>query len=83
MEGGQDYRIGNARMEGGHEMSYYFSKIVDNAFDAAVEKITVDLKEEGFGILTERVSIHAVKNPRLKKLAAEIGNKLRTIIDRA
>jgi uncharacterized protein (DUF302 family) len=134
-------------MEGGHEMSYYFSKIVNNSFDAAVEKITVDLKEEGFGILTEidvkerlkknfnvdfrrykileacnpplavkastagnniggmlpcdvivqeisdgqvkvtaidpRVSIHAVENPKLKKLAAEIGNKLRTIIDRA
>ena len=30
-----------------------------------------------------RVSIQAVENPNLNKLTAEIGNKLRTIIDRA
>ena len=34
-------------------MSYYFSKIVDLPFEAAVEKITADLQKEGFGILTE------------------------------
>lgn len=34
-------------------MSYYFSKIVNDSFDAAVAKLTVELKEEGFGVLTE------------------------------
>ena len=34
-------------------MSYYFTKIVDVSFDDAVEKVTVELKKEGFGILTE------------------------------
>ena len=34
-------------------MSYYFSKIVSASFDEAVAKVTVELKEEGFGILTE------------------------------
>jgi len=34
-------------------MSYYFSKIVNASFDEAVAKVTVELKAEGFGILTE------------------------------
>lgn len=34
-------------------MSYYFSKIVDGNFDTAIEKVTEELKKEGFGILTE------------------------------
>ena len=34
-------------------MSYYFSKIVDNSFEEAIDKVTRELKEEGFGILTE------------------------------
>jgi len=34
-------------------MSYYFSKIVNASFDEAVAKVTLKLKEEGFGILTE------------------------------
>jgi uncharacterized protein (DUF302 family) len=34
-------------------MSYYFSKNVDYSFDDAIDKITAELKEEGFGILTE------------------------------
>jgi uncharacterized protein (DUF302 family) len=34
-------------------MSYYFSKNVNYSFDEAVEKITAELKEVGFGILTE------------------------------
>jgi uncharacterized protein (DUF302 family) len=39
--------------KGEHTMSYYFSKIVNATFDEAVAKVTVELKEEGFGILTE------------------------------
>ena len=34
-------------------MSYYFSKFVDYSFDEAIVKITAELKEVGFGILTE------------------------------
>jgi uncharacterized protein (DUF302 family) len=34
-------------------MSYYISKTVDASFNDAIEKVTADLKEEGFGILTE------------------------------
>lgn len=34
-------------------MSYYFSKVMKNAsFDEAVEKVTEELKKEGFGVLT-------------------------------
>ncbi|MCM4158619.1 DUF302 domain-containing protein [Antarcticibacterium flavum] len=34
-------------------MSYYFSKVLDDSFEGAIEKVTRELKEEGFGILTE------------------------------
>ena len=34
-------------------MSYYFKKVVDMAFDEAIDKVTEELKKEGFGVLTE------------------------------
>ncbi|MDH3330641.1 MAG: DUF302 domain-containing protein [Desulfobulbaceae bacterium] len=34
-------------------MSYYFSKTVNMTFDEAIDKVTEELKKEGFGILTE------------------------------
>ena len=34
-------------------MSYYFSKIVTMSFEAAITKVTDELKKEGFGVLTE------------------------------
>jgi uncharacterized protein (DUF302 family) len=34
-------------------MSYYFSKVVSIPFDEAVERVTEELKKEGFGILTD------------------------------
>ncbi|GAB1403293.1 MAG: DUF302 domain-containing protein [Lentimicrobiaceae bacterium] len=34
-------------------MSYYFSKTIAGSFDAAVERVTALLKEEGFGVLTQ------------------------------
>ena len=34
-------------------MSYYFSKVVDFTFENAIDKVTEELKKEGFGILTE------------------------------
>ena len=34
-------------------MSYYFSKRIDTTFEDAIERVTEELKKEGFGILTE------------------------------
>ena len=34
-------------------MSYYFSKTLNVPFDEAVERVTQELKKEGFGILTD------------------------------
>ena len=34
-------------------MSYYFSKILNIPFEKAIEKVTDELKKEGFGILTD------------------------------
>ncbi len=33
-------------------MSYYFSKIVDDNFDDAIERVTKRLADAGFGVLT-------------------------------
>jgi uncharacterized protein (DUF302 family) len=33
-------------------MSYYFSKMLEGNFDEVVEKVTGELKKEGFGIIT-------------------------------
>ncbi|NIM11450.1 MAG: DUF302 domain-containing protein [Candidatus Aminicenantes bacterium] len=34
-------------------MSYYFNKIVDMPFEQAIERVTAELKKEGFGVLTQ------------------------------
>jgi uncharacterized protein (DUF302 family) len=34
-------------------MSYYFSKTVTDNFDTAIEKVTNELRKEGFGVLTQ------------------------------
>ena len=34
-------------------MSYYFSKTLQTTFDDAVNRVTEELKKEGFGILTD------------------------------
>lgn len=34
-------------------MAYYFSKSINRTFNDAVDKVTEELKKEGFGILTE------------------------------
>ena len=34
-------------------MSYYFNKVVDLTFDEAINKVTEELKKEGFGVLTQ------------------------------
>ena len=33
-------------------MSYYFSKVVDDNFDVAIERVTAHLADAGFGVLT-------------------------------
>lgn len=33
-------------------MTYYFSKIVNDTFDDAIERVTARLADEGFGVLT-------------------------------
>ena len=46
-------------------MSYYFKKILENeSFDEAIEKITEELKKEGFGILTE-IDVQATLKKKL------------------
>jgi len=34
-------------------VSYYFSKVLDKDFDTAVADVTENLKQEGFGVLTQ------------------------------
>lgn len=34
-------------------MNYYFSKTLDLSFDEAINRVTEELKKEGFGVLTE------------------------------
>lgn len=48
----------------GELMSYYFSKIIDCTFDEAIEKVTEELKKEGFGILTE-IDVQATLKKKL------------------
>lgn len=39
-------------------MEYYFSKTLENVtFEAAVEKVTEELKKEGFGVISE-INLH-------------------------
>jgi len=38
-------------------MKYYINKIINSEFDAAIEKVTEALKEQGFGVLT-RIDAH-------------------------
>ena len=51
-------------------MSYYFNKIVEGKFSKVIENVTVELKKEGFGILTEI----DVKTTLKKKLDVDFRN---------
>lgn len=46
------------------KMKYYFEKITSYSFDEAIEKVTEELKKEGFGILTE-VDVKATLKKKL------------------
>ena len=45
-------------------MKYYFEKTTDCTFEDAVEKVTEELKKEGFGVLTE-IDVQATLNKKL------------------
>ena len=45
-------------------MSYYFSKSLDTTFDQAIDRVTEELKKEGFGILTE-IDVKATMKTKL------------------
>ena len=45
-------------------MSYYFSKIVDDSFEDAIERVTGLLGDEGFGVLTT-IDVSATLKKRL------------------
>jgi uncharacterized protein (DUF302 family) len=45
-------------------MSYYFSKTLNSSFENAIEKVTEELKKEGFGILTE-IDVQATLKKKL------------------
>lgn len=45
-------------------MHYGFSKTVDLSFEAAIERVTDELKKEGFGVLTT-IDVHATLKKKL------------------
>ena len=45
-------------------MSYYFTKTLAGDFDEVINKVTAELKEEGFGVLTE-IDIKATLKKKL------------------
>lgn len=45
-------------------MKYYFEKTTEYAFEEAVEKVTEELKKEGFGVLTE-IDVQATLKKKL------------------
>jgi uncharacterized protein (DUF302 family) len=51
-------------------MSYYFTKAVNTSYPEALERVTKELKKEGFGILTEI----DVKETLKKKLNVDFRN---------
>ncbi len=47
-------------------MSYYFSKVLGVSFQEAINRVTEELKKEGFGILTE-IDVKATMKKKLNK----------------
>ncbi|MHA6287560.1 DUF302 domain-containing protein [Maricaulis sp. CAU 1757] len=45
-------------------MTYYFAKTLDTDFQAAIDRVTAALKEEGFGVLTE-IDVKATMKKKL------------------
>ncbi len=77
-------------------MSYYFSKIVDDSFDDAIERVTAHLADAGFGVLTtidvsatlkkkidvdfQRYTILGACNPKFAHQALLAENKIGTML---
>jgi uncharacterized protein (DUF302 family) len=77
-------------------MSYYFSKVVNDKFDDAVERVTARLAEAGFGVLTTidvsatlkkkvdvdmpRYTILGACNPGFAHKALQAENKIGTML---
>ncbi|MGJ5140897.1 DUF302 domain-containing protein [Bradyrhizobium oligotrophicum] len=45
-------------------MSYYFAKAVNLSFEAAIERVTAELKARGFGVLT-RIDVQATLHQKI------------------
>ncbi|MGJ4972475.1 MULTISPECIES: DUF302 domain-containing protein [unclassified Bradyrhizobium] len=45
-------------------MTYYFAKAVNLSFDAAIERVTAELKARGFGVLT-RIDVQATLREKI------------------
>ncbi|WP_316238287.1 DUF302 domain-containing protein [Bradyrhizobium sp. SZCCHNR1015] len=45
-------------------MSYYFAKAVNLSFEAAIERVTAELKARGFGVLT-RIDVQATLREKI------------------
>ncbi len=77
-------------------MSYYFSKMLQTDFDAAIERTTAALKQQGFGIITEidvketfkkkldldfhKYRILGACNPKLAHEALRLEDKIGTML---
>ena len=77
-------------------MNYYFNKTLNEDFDKVMEKVTEELKKEGFGILTEinvnetlkkkldvdfrRYQILGACNPPIAHKALEAEDKIGTML---
>lgn len=77
-------------------MSYHFSKTVNYSFEEAIERVTEELKKEGFGVLTEidvketlkkkidvdfrRYKILGACNPHFAYKALSAENKIGTML---
>ena len=77
-------------------MNYYFNKTLNEDFDKVIEKVTEELKKEGFGILTEinvnetlkkkldvdfrRYQILGACNPPIAHKALEAEDKIGTML---
>jgi uncharacterized protein (DUF302 family) len=77
-------------------MKYYMEKTLDESFDKAVSRVTENLKEEGFGILSEinvhdtlkkKLDVHFMKyrilgacNPPYAYKALQTENKIGTML---
>ena len=77
-------------------MSYYFSKVVSDTFDDAIERVTARLAEAGFGVLTTidvsatlkkkigvdmpRYTILGACNPKFAHKALQAEDKIGTML---